>query len=133
MTSCSSFSCGILFTGDAREGREARLLDGRSVAGGVSGRSDDSKPSDRVSAWVSDGAEATGDALVVVETDAVTTGKIGFIRSHMQPVQSTCSWRQWLAIFCCNYGGILDLVDVEVVPSEKDLPDHLLPLVQGEV
>jgi len=39
--------------------------------------SDDSKPSDRVSAWVSDGAEGTGDALVVVETDAVTTGKIG--------------------------------------------------------
>ena len=27
-----------------------------------------------VSAWVSDGAEGTGDALVVVETDAVTTG-----------------------------------------------------------
>ena len=48
----------------------------------------------------------------------------------MHPVQSTCSWRQWLAIFCCNYGGILDLVDVEVVPSEKALPDHLLPLVQ---
>ena len=33
-------------------------------------------------------------------------------------------------VFCCNYGGILDLVDVEVVPSEKALPDHLLPLVQ---
>ena len=48
----------------------------------------------------------------------------------MHPVQSTCSWRQWLAIFCCNYGGILDLVDVEVVPSEKTPPDHLLPLVQ---
>ena len=77
MTACSSFSCRILFTGDAREGREARLLDGRSVAGGVSGRSDDSKPSDRVSAWVSDSAEATGNALVVVEIDAVTTGKIG--------------------------------------------------------
>jgi hypothetical protein len=48
-TSCSTSSCRILFTGDAREGREARLLDGRSVAGGVSDRSDDSKPSGSVS------------------------------------------------------------------------------------
>jgi hypothetical protein len=31
----------------------------------------------RVSAWVSDDAEGTGVALVVVETDAVTTGRIG--------------------------------------------------------
>jgi hypothetical protein len=46
------------------------------VAGGVSGRSDDSKPSGRVSAWVSDGADGTGVALVVVENDAVTTGII---------------------------------------------------------
>ena len=30
-----------------------------------------------VSAWVSDDAEGTGVALVVVETDAVTTGRIG--------------------------------------------------------
>ena len=47
------------------------------MAGGVSDRSDDSKVSGRVSAWVSDGAEDTGVALVVVETDAVTTGRIG--------------------------------------------------------
>jgi len=52
VTSCSSSNSSILLTGDAREGEEARLLDGRSVAGGVSGRSDDSKPSGRVSAWV---------------------------------------------------------------------------------
>jgi hypothetical protein len=30
-----------------------------------------------VLAWVSDGAEGTGVALVVVENDAVTTGRIG--------------------------------------------------------
>ena len=30
-----------------------------------------------VSAWVSDGAEGTRVALVVVETDAVMTGRIG--------------------------------------------------------
>ena len=42
VTSCSSNS-SILLTGDAREG-EVRLLDGRSAAGGVNGRSDDSKP-----------------------------------------------------------------------------------------
>ena len=30
-----------------------------------------------VSAWVSDDAEGTGVALVVVETDAVTTDRIG--------------------------------------------------------
>jgi hypothetical protein len=53
VTSCSSNS-SILLTGDAREG-EVRLLDGRSAAGGVNGRSDDSKPRGRVSAWVSDG------------------------------------------------------------------------------
>jgi hypothetical protein len=47
------------------------------VAGDVSDRSDDSKASGRVSAWVSDGAEGTGVALVIVETDAVTTGRIG--------------------------------------------------------
>ena len=47
------------------------------MAGDVSDRSDDSKPSGRVSAWVSDGAEGTGVALVVVETNAVTTGRIG--------------------------------------------------------
>ena len=46
------------------------------MAGGVSDRSDDCKASGRVSAWVSDGAEDTGVALVVVETDAVTTGRI---------------------------------------------------------
>ena len=44
------------------------------MAGGVSSRSDDSKPIGRVLAWVSEG---TGDALVVVENDAVTTGRIG--------------------------------------------------------
>ena len=33
-------------------------------------------------------------------------------------------------IICCNYGGILALVDVEVVSSERALPDHLLPLIQ---
>ena len=100
------------------------------MAGGVSDRSDDSKPSGRVSAWVSDGAESTGVALVVVETNAVTTGRIGNIGSHLHPVQSTCSWRQWFAIYCCNYGGILALVDVEAIPSERALPDDLLPLVQ---
>ena len=47
------------------------------MAGGVSSRSDDSKPIGRVLAWVSDGAEGTGVALVVVENDAVTTGRIG--------------------------------------------------------
>ena len=47
------------------------------MASGVSDRSDDSTPSGRVSAWVSDGAEGTGVALVVVEADAVTTGRIG--------------------------------------------------------
>ena len=47
------------------------------MAGGVSDRSDDSKASGRVSAWVSDGVEDTRVALVVVETDAVTTGRIG--------------------------------------------------------
>ena len=66
VTSCSSSNSSILLTGDAREGEEARLLDSRSVDGGVSGR---------VSAWVSDGAEGTGVALVV--TDAVMTGRIG--------------------------------------------------------
>ena len=74
VTSCSSSNSSILLTGDARKGEEARLLDGRSVAGDVSGRSDDSKPSGRVSAWVSDGADGTGVALVV--TDAVLTGRI---------------------------------------------------------
>ena len=53
VTSCSSNS-SILLTGDAREG-EVRLLDGRSAAGGVNGRSDDSKPRGRVSSWVLDG------------------------------------------------------------------------------
>jgi hypothetical protein len=77
VTSCSSSSSNILFTGDAREGEEAIFLDGRSVAGGVSGRSNDSMLSGRVSAWVSDVAEGTGVALVAVETDDVMTGIIG--------------------------------------------------------
>jgi hypothetical protein len=70
VTSCSSNS-SILLTGDAREG-EVRLLDGRSAAGGVNGRSDDSKPRGRVSSWVSDG---TGVALVAL------TGRIGLMET----------------------------------------------------
>jgi hypothetical protein len=58
-------------TGDAREG-EVRLLDGRSAAGGVNGRTDDSKPRGIVSSWVSDG---TGVALVAL------TGRIGLMET----------------------------------------------------
>ena len=45
-------------------------------------------------------------------------------------MQSTCSWRQWLAIYIGYDVGILALVDVEVIPSGRALTDHLLPLVQ---
>jgi hypothetical protein len=43
-----------------------------------------------VSAWVSDGAEGTGVALVVVETDAVTTGRIGLsdVTSRLEEVRA---------------------------------------------
>ena len=44
-----------------------------------------------VSAWVSDDAEGTGVALVVVEADTVTTGRIGLSEVDLHPVQSTCS------------------------------------------
>jgi hypothetical protein len=46
--------------------------DGRSAAGGVNGRSDDSKPRGRVSSWVSDG---TGVALVAL------TGRNGLMET----------------------------------------------------
>ena len=119
VTSCSSNS-SILLTGDAREG-EVRLLDGRSAAGGVNGRSDDSK--------------AQGQSVILGlrwywSCIGCTDRQNWFNGNHLHPMQSAGSGRQWLSIHIRDDVGILTLMDVKIIPSKRALPYHLLPLVQ---